>query len=58
MDIEFDFKGDPVCGIASKCKFEPHILYILHNITCTHVLLNSAYILNRSARKGKVRYVT
>ena len=62
MDIEFDFKGDPVSGIVSKCKFELYVLYILHNIlsllfTCTHVLLNSALI-NSTDLLEKVRQVT
>ena len=43
MDIEFDYKGDPVGGVISTCK--PMKIIISH-----HSL--SQYALSRFTRKG------
>lgn len=30
MDIEFDFKGDPVGGVITNCKFSQHLIHLFH----------------------------
>ena len=63
MDIEFDFKGDPVGGIVSKCKFEfvylvhfaQYLFFALHSYTCPAKFCTCKF--KRSARKGKTGHV-
>lgn len=43
MDIEFDFKGDPVGGVITKCKLSVYVYFVYSgNIQCflLHVILS------------------
>jgi hypothetical protein len=60
MDIEFDFKGDPVGGVITKCKLLSSNIYIygtLNKDIYAIYLIQFLYI-SRPTRKGNTYWMT
>lgn len=60
MDIEFDFKGDPVGGVITKCKhcfsaFDTESVYVLFIFIMIKWLIKFTHFYCRLAGKGKAR---
>ena len=49
MDIEFDFKGDPVGGVITKCKLAVCVYFFVYSgyiqSFLLHVILSNFYLM-------------